>query len=101
MPAGQLDDIYPLSPMQQGLLFHTLYEQAAGEYVNQLRVDVQGLDAERFRAAWQATVATQDILRSGFVWQGEWEQPLQVVHKQVQLPFTALDWRERDEQTQA
>ncbi|MBC3366504.1 non-ribosomal peptide synthase/polyketide synthase, partial [Pseudomonas sp. SWRI154] len=101
MPAGQLDDIYPLSPMQQGLLFHTLYEQAAGEYVNQLRVDVQGLDAERFRTAWQATVATQDILRSGFVWQGEWEQPLQIVHKQVQLPFTVLDWRERGDQTQA
>ncbi|WP_434625010.1 non-ribosomal peptide synthase/polyketide synthase [Pseudomonas sp. Z1-29] len=98
--AGQLDDIYPLSPMQQGLLFHTLYEQAAGEYVNQLRVDVQGLDAERFRAAWQATVAAQDILRSGFVWQGELPQPLQIVHKQVQLPFTVLDWRERAEQTQ-
>ncbi|WP_434673912.1 non-ribosomal peptide synthase/polyketide synthase [Pseudomonas sp. R1-15] len=98
--AGQLDDIYPLSPMQQGLLFHTLYEQAAGEYVNQLRVDVQGLDAERFRAAWQATIAAQDILRSGFVWQGELPQPLQIVHRQVQLPFTVLDWRERAEQSQ-
>ncbi|MBJ2348019.1 non-ribosomal peptide synthase/polyketide synthase [Pseudomonas alvandae] len=101
VPAGQLDDVYPLSPMQQGLLFHTLYEQAAGEYVNQLRVDVQGLDAERFRAAWQATVATQDILRSGFVWQGELAQPLQIVHKQVQLPFTVLDWREQADPAQA
>jgi amino acid adenylation domain-containing protein/non-ribosomal peptide synthase protein (TIGR01720 family) len=101
LPAGQLDDVYPLSPMQQGLLFHTLYEQAAGEYVNQLRVDVQGLDAERFRAAWQATVAAQDILRSGFVWQGELSQPLQLVHKQVQLPFTVLDWREHAEPAQA
>jgi amino acid adenylation domain-containing protein/non-ribosomal peptide synthase protein (TIGR01720 family) len=101
VPAGQLDDLYPLSPMQQGLLFHTLYEQAAGEYVNQLRVDVQGIDAERFRAAWQATVDAQDILRSGFVWQGELQQPLQIVHKHVQLPFTALDWRERDDQPAA
>ncbi|MCU1760280.1 amino acid adenylation domain-containing protein, partial [Pseudomonas sp. 14P_8.1_Bac3] len=92
--AGQLDDLYPLSPMQQGLLFHTLYEQAAGEYINQLRVDVQGIDPERFRAAWQATVDAQDILRSGFVWQGELEQPIQIVHKQVQLPFSVLDWRE-------
>ncbi|MBD9443941.1 non-ribosomal peptide synthetase [Pseudomonas sp. PDM04] len=92
--AGQLDDLYPLSPMQQGLLFHTLYEQAAGEYINQLRVDVQGLDPQRFRAAWQATVEAQDILRTGFVWQGELEQPVQIVHKQVQLPFSVLDWRE-------
>ncbi|MFG6206639.1 non-ribosomal peptide synthetase [Pseudomonas retamae] len=101
LPAGQLDDVYPLSPMQQGLLFHTLYEQAAGEYINQLRVDVQGLDPERFRAAWQATVDAQDILRSGFVWQGELAQPLQVVHKKMQLPFTTLDWRDRDDQPTA
>ncbi|RLU10842.1 non-ribosomal peptide synthetase [Pseudomonas prosekii] len=98
---GLLDDLYPLSPMQQGLLFHTLYEQAAGEYINQLRVDVQGLDPERFRAAWQSTVDAQDILRSGFVWQGELEQPLQIVHKQVQLPFTTLDWCSRDDQVAA
>ncbi|WP_460141185.1 non-ribosomal peptide synthetase [Pseudomonas sp. S2_E01] len=93
--AGQLDDLYPLSPMQQGLLFHTLYEQAAGEYINQLRVDVQGLDPERFRAAWQATVDAQDILRTGFVWQ--LEQPIQIVHKQVKLPFSVLDWRDRSD----
>ncbi|MGX1187344.1 amino acid adenylation domain-containing protein/non-ribosomal peptide synthase protein (TIGR01720 family) [Pseudomonas sp. F-14 TE3623] len=99
--AGQLDDLYPLSPMQQGLLFHTLYEQAAGEYINQLRVDVQGIDPERFLGAWQATVDAQDILRTGFVWQGELEQPVQIVHKQVQLPFTVLDWRERGDQVQA
>ncbi|WP_053147486.1 non-ribosomal peptide synthetase [Pseudomonas sp. Pf153] len=101
VPSGQLDDLYPLSPMQQGLLFHTLYEQAAGEYVNQLRVDVQGLDAERFRGAWQACVDAQDILRSGFVWQGDLQQPLQMVHKQVPVPFTVLDWRDRAEQPQA
>ncbi|MEX3777264.1 non-ribosomal peptide synthase/polyketide synthase [Pseudomonas sp. MYb118] len=95
--AGRLDNLYPLSPMQQGLLFHTLYEQAAGEYINQLRVDVQGLDPERFRAAWQATVDAHDILRTGFVWQGELEQPVQIVHSQVQLPFSVLDWRERSE----
>ena len=98
---GQLDDIYPLSPMQQGLLFHTLYEQAAGEYVNQLRVDVQGLDVERFRAAWQACMDGQDILRSGFVWQGDLQQPLQIVHKEQPVPFTVLDWRERADQPQA
>ena len=94
--AGQLDDLYPLSPMQQGLLFHTLYEQAAGEYINQLRVDVQGIDAQRFADAWQATVDAHEILRSGFVWQGDLEQPLQIVRRQVELPFTALDWRGRD-----
>ena len=101
VPTGQLDDLYPLSPMQQGLLFHTLYEQAAGEYVNQLRVDVQGLEVERFRAAWQACIDAQDILRSGFVWQGDLQQPLQIVHRHLPVPFTVLDWRERADQAQA
>ncbi|MDO7900267.1 non-ribosomal peptide synthetase, partial [Pseudomonas citrulli] len=91
--AGPLDDLYPLSPMQQGLLFHSLYEQAAGAYVNQLRVDVQGLDPQRFQAAWQATLQAQDILRSGFAWQGDLDRPLQFVLRHVELPFTQLDWR--------
>ncbi|QGA51172.1 non-ribosomal peptide synthase/polyketide synthase [Pseudomonas brassicacearum] len=101
VPAGQLDDLYPLSPMQQGLLFHTLYEQAAGEYINQLRVDIQGIDAQRFADAWQATLDAHEILRSGFVWQGDLEQPLQIVRRQVELPFTTLDWRGRDHLTDA
>ncbi|OLU26324.1 non-ribosomal peptide synthetase [Pseudomonas sp. PA15(2017)] len=100
LPARNIDDIYPLSPMQQGMLFHSLYEQAAGDYVNQLRVDVQGLDVERFRAAWEATAAAHDILRSAFVWQ-ELESPVQVVHQQVQVPFALHDWRGQPSQAQA
>ncbi len=51
VPLAQIEDLYPLSPMQQGMLFHTLYEQQGGDYINQLRVDVDGLDPERFRRA--------------------------------------------------
>ncbi|EGH05602.1 pyoverdine sidechain peptide synthetase IV, D-Asp-L-Ser component, partial [Pseudomonas amygdali pv. aesculi str. 0893_23] len=38
-PAVQIEDIYPLAPMQQGMLFHTLFEQDAGNYINQMRVE--------------------------------------------------------------
>ena len=95
LSAQQVETLYPLAPMQQGMLFHTLYQQQAGDYINQMRLDVRGLDAERFRAAWQATVDAHDILRSGFLWQGQLDEPLQVVHKRVELPFSVLDWRER------
>uniref|UniRef100_UPI000289BE31 non-ribosomal peptide synthetase n=1 Tax=Pseudomonas sp. PAMC 25886 TaxID=1125977 RepID=UPI000289BE31 len=94
---AQAEDLYPLSPMQQGMLFHSLYEQDAGDYINQMRVNVLGVDAARFRAAWQATVDAQDILRTGFIWPGDWSQAQQVVHRQVQLPFSVLDWRNRDD----
>ena len=81
------EDVYPLSPMQQGMLFHALYEPQAGDYVNQMRVDIDGLDVPRFRDAWQAALDNHDILRTGFIWQGGLEHPLQVVHRHVQLPF--------------
>ncbi|MGE8465635.1 MAG: non-ribosomal peptide synthase/polyketide synthase [Pseudomonas putida] len=93
VPATQIADIYPLSPMQQGMLFHTLYEEQAGNYINQLRVDVDGLDVQRFRQAWQAALDAHPVLRSGFVWQGTLDQAVQVVHKHVALPFTEHDWR--------
>ncbi|HCL3691363.1 TPA: amino acid adenylation domain-containing protein, partial [Pseudomonas aeruginosa] len=77
-------DIYPLSPMQQGMLFHSLHG-TEGDYVNQLRMDIGGLDPDRFRAAWQATLDAHEILRSGFLWKDGWPQPLQVVFEQATL----------------
>ncbi|WP_308583944.1 non-ribosomal peptide synthase/polyketide synthase [uncultured Pseudomonas sp.] len=92
------DDVYPLSPMQQGMLFHALYEPQAGDYVNQMRVDVDGLDIPRFRAAWQAALDNHDILRTGFIWHGDLEQPLQVVHRQARLPFIETECPEGADQ---
>ncbi|MGU9807845.1 UNVERIFIED_CONTAM: non-ribosomal peptide synthase/polyketide synthase [Pseudomonas sp. CM11] len=91
LAARQIEDIYPLSPMQQGMLFHTLYEQQAGNYINQLRVDVAGLDVERFRQAWQAAMDTHEVLRSSFVWDGDFKRALQVVHKQMEVAFLFHD----------
>ncbi|MGG7637830.1 amino acid adenylation domain-containing protein, partial [Pseudomonas sp. ES1] len=101
LDAAEVADLYPLSPMQQGMLFHTLYEQNAGDYINQMRLGVEGLDPQRFEQAWQAAVDAQDILRSGFLWQGAIEQPLQVVYKQARMPFSVHDWRGRDDQAEA
>ncbi|WP_434681041.1 amino acid adenylation domain-containing protein [Pseudomonas sp. R1-18] len=92
IPASAVDDIYPLAPMQQGMLFHSLFEQQGGNYVNQLRVDVSGLDVPRFRAAWQAAVDAHEVLRSAFVAHGE--QSLQVVLRNAELIFLEIDARE-------
>ncbi|MCQ9427427.1 amino acid adenylation domain-containing protein, partial [Pseudomonas sp. LJDD11] len=88
--ADEVQDLYPLSAMQQGMLFHSLYDQGGGEYINQIRVDIQGLDVERFRQAWQLAVDRHEVLRASFV--TGFEQPLQVIRKRVKLPFTVLDW---------
>ncbi|PLP90484.1 non-ribosomal peptide synthetase [Pseudomonas sp. FFUP_PS_473] len=94
VPPREIEDIYPLSPMQQGLLFHSLFAPHAGTYINQLCVDIDGLDVERFRAAWQAALERHAILRTGFAWQ-DLPAPVQVVHRQLQVPMQVLDWRER------
>ncbi|NWB94193.1 amino acid adenylation domain-containing protein [Pseudomonas agarici] len=93
--AGEIEDIYRLSAMQQGMLFHSLYEQRSGHYLNQMRLDIGGLDPERFRQAWQAVIDHHEILRTTFVWQGELEHAVQVVRKQLQVPYLFEDWRER------
>ncbi|CAG8871174.1 D-alanine--D-alanyl carrier protein ligase [Pseudomonas fluorescens] len=92
VPAAQIEDIYPLSPMQQGMLFHSLYEQGETGYINQMRMDVSGLDPQRFGEAWQQVLERHEILRTGFVW-NLGEQPLQVVHKQVPMPMRIDDLR--------
>ena len=98
---ADIEDVYPLSPMQQGMLFQSLYGEGSGDYINQMRIDVEGLDVPRFRQAWQAALDSHEILRSGFLWQTELEQPLQVVYKQMQMPFTELDWQGRPDSSVA
>ncbi|MNG60426.1 Linear gramicidin synthase subunit B [compost metagenome] len=95
LPLDSLEDLYPLSAMQQGMLFHSLYQQSAGDYLNQMEVNVDGLDPQRLRSAWQATLDAHDILRTGFLWRDGLERPLQQVHKRVEIPFSVLDWRDR------
>ncbi len=97
LPLARIEDIYPLSPMQHGMLFHSLYEQASGHYVNQLRVDITGLDPVRFREAWQAVLDRYEILRASYLWQGDLEQPVQLIHRHVVLPLDVHDWRLRED----
>ena len=98
---GNVDDLYPLSPMQQGMLFHSLLDQNAGDYINQMQLSMGGLDSERFRGAWQAAMDAHDILRTGFIAQAGLEQPIQVVFKGVEVPFKVLDWRDLADQDAA
>ncbi|SOD20611.1 non-ribosomal peptide synthetase [Nitrosomonas ureae] len=99
IPVAQLDDLYPLSPMQTGMLFHSVFDADEDVYLNQLRADVEHLDVERFKAAWQAAIDRHEILRTGFVQEGK--TPLQWVAKTAELPFVVHDWRDLNPHSQA
>jgi amino acid adenylation domain-containing protein/non-ribosomal peptide synthase protein (TIGR01720 family) len=89
--ARDVEDLYPLSPMQQGMLFHSLSAPRSGHYVEQVSCRIGGIDAAAFRRAWQAVVDRHPILRTSFVWQGL-PEPLQVVRRQVPLCWEDQDW---------
>ena len=83
---------YPLSPMQQGMLFHSLYAPESEVYCEQMSIDLTGdINIAAFEAAWQKVVDRYSILRTLFVWENR-TIPLQVVLKDVTLPWQNLDW---------
>ncbi|CAK15987.1 non-ribosomal peptide synthetase [Pseudomonas entomophila] len=91
----QVEDLYPLSPMQQGMLFHTLEAGGDDLYINQTSVAVDGLDAEAFVRAWEQVIGRHEILRTGFWSDAALSEPLQLVHRQASLVVQRLDWRQR------
>ena len=89
----EIEDIYPLSSLQSGLLFHSLYAPETGAYFEQLWCTVEGeLDVGAFRQAWQRVVDRHAVLRTCFVWEGLAE-PVQVVRREALLPWDEQDWR--------
>ena len=85
------EDVYVLSPMQQGLLFHSLYAPEEKLYVDQLILEIEArLEPELLAAAWQRVVARHPALRTSFHWQGL-DKPLQVVHRELTVPFAVHD----------
>ncbi len=90
---SRIEDIYPLSPLQQGLLFHSLYDSGSGGYFEQLSCTLEGdLNIEAFQRAWQRVVDRHPALRSSFRYQNL-DKPLQVVHRDINLPWDVQDWR--------
>ena len=93
MESNDLELIYELSPMQQAMLFHSLYAPGSGVYVIQLSLRLTGrLDVSAFEQAWQHLVDRHDILRTAFFWEGL-DKPLQVVYRETALEVRRESWR--------
>ncbi|HYS38899.1 MAG TPA: amino acid adenylation domain-containing protein, partial [Pseudonocardiaceae bacterium] len=81
-----VEDIYPLTPMQAGMVFHTIADPAT--YLNQVQLRLSGVaDPVAFGAAWQRVVDRTPSLRTSVIWDGVAE-PVQVVHRTVRPPIT-------------
>jgi amino acid adenylation domain-containing protein len=93
MTKGNIEDFYPLSPAQQGILFHSIYQPESGLYFGQLLCVLRGsLNVSVFINSWEKVTHRHPILRTSFVWENV-KEPVQVVRKQAPLSGQQMDWR--------
>jgi amino acid adenylation domain-containing protein len=92
MKAAAIEDVLTLSPLQQGILFQTLYSPDSGMYVEQLSFTLSApIASGPFQKAWQKVVERHAALRTSFYWE-DVEQPVQVVQRGLDMPVQQEDW---------
>ncbi|MFE7312367.1 condensation domain-containing protein [Streptomyces sp. NPDC057555] len=100
-PRPPAPDAYPLGPMQEGMLYHSVGGSSPGAYLVQVCCLLTGpLDPAVFGAAWQAVLAASPALRVSFDWH-ERTQARQVVAAEAELTIDHLDWRDLGEADRA
>lgn len=101
MSTHNVEDVYGLSPLQFGMLFHSLEDTSdTRPYMVQMTEEVEGaFDEALFAQAWQQLVDRHSILRSAFVWEGV-SEPVQVVQRKAPVPFAVRDLRGLPDQEQ-
>ncbi|CAM2069820.1 Non-ribosomal peptide synthase/polyketide synthase [Sulfidibacter corallicola] len=101
MNQGQLDDLnldpkaiadlYPLSPLQQGMLFHALEGDENSPYFTQMVFEITGpFDLDLFRRSWLVLAEHHPIFRTSFVSSAN-HPPLQMVHRRAEIPIDFID----------
>ncbi|MBL1118953.1 amino acid adenylation domain-containing protein, partial [Streptomyces sp. 110] len=91
--AGGLVDVLPLSPLQEGLLFHAMFDERERDiYVEQKVLELEGpLNVRKLRATWQALVERHGSLRTGFRHLVGVDEPVQVIARHITLPWHEVD----------
>ncbi|GAA3937011.1 hypothetical protein GCM10022209_34820 [Chitinophaga oryziterrae] len=97
---SQIDGLYRLSGLQEGMLFHGLYDREGGTYIEQFVCELMQLQVDTFIQSWEQLLRCYSILRTGFYYD-EFSIPVQCVYRNVEMPVTILDYRGMSEDEQA
>ena len=88
---SNIQDIYPLAPLQQGILFHHMMDPENDPYVMPAWLRIQGSAAyQQFIAGLKQVIQRHDVLRTAILWRHR-SQPVQVVYREVTLPITRIE----------
>ncbi|WNZ08508.1 non-ribosomal peptide synthetase [Streptomyces sp. 11x1] len=99
--ARNVEDVYPLTPAQAGMLFHSLADPDLPGYFDQMVFTFDDVtDTELLARAWQVVTDHFELLRGRLVWE-EVPRPLVVIEREAPLPVQHLDWRDKPEEKQA
>ena len=94
---NKMQQLLPLSPLQQGLLFQCQLSGDRQSYINQMSLPVSGCDGQKFCHAWTQLMARHDMLRTGLMSANISEQPHQLVYAELPLPWHEIDIREQQD----
>ena len=98
--SAPIENSYMLSPMQQGMVFHSLYAGHSGVEIEQMIYTLhEDLQVESFMLAWQRVVDRHPILRTSFRWEGL-ATPIQQVHHSTNLEWRREDWSSSSKEEQ-
>jgi amino acid adenylation domain-containing protein/non-ribosomal peptide synthase protein (TIGR01720 family) len=95
-----VEAVCPLSPLQEGILFHAIEGDESFNYIVQYSATANcRIDADLWERAWRDSVARHAALRTSFVWETT-DRPLQVVRNEAELKLERIDWRDTGEEEQ-
>ncbi|MFB9724407.1 non-ribosomal peptide synthetase, partial [Planobispora longispora] len=91
MTALELEDAFPLTALQSGMLFHSAYQEDSATYHDVFTLILRGpYQSDAFRAALREVMARHSILRTSFDLTG-FDDPIQLVWQDVEPPVQELD----------
>ncbi len=91
-----IESMYRLSGLQQGMLFHGLYDAGVKTYTNQFFCDIKNVQLDVFKKSWAVVLDRYTILRSAFFYD-TFKVPVQCVFRQVEMPVEVIDVSDKND----